>query len=98
MRPHGTGLSCAGFCGGKVNGGRLRGVQILLQCIQAGIPELPVLPYPIRYLVQFVQPCLAISFATLLADNDQTAFGQYLNMFVDGCAAHVEITGHGVDI
>ena len=113
MWPHGAGLCCAGFRGGGLHGVRLRGmwlrgaglcgirlrgIQILLQRIQAGIPKFPVLPYPIRYFVQFVQSCLAISFATLLADNDKPAFGQYLNMFVDGGAAHIEITRHGVDI
>ena len=73
-------------------------LQVNFQRVQPGIPELTVLPHPIRNLMQLFELGLIIAFAALLPHNDQAALRQYLHVFIDSCAADIEIAGDRIDV
>ena len=73
-------------------------IKVVLQRIQPGIPELAVLLYPIRNLMQFFQLRLIKPFPALLFDHDQPAFRQYFDMLVYRSAAHIEIPGDRINV
>src|SRR5579859_6171509 len=77
---------------------RLLFAQIIFQCAQAGIPILPVLPYPIRYFAQPLQPGFTEPFPSPLLHDNEAAFGKDLDVLVDGCPADREVVGDGIDI
>jgi len=72
--------------------------QEIFQRVQLIVPEYPVLFDPLRYLVQLLQFRLAVPFPAHLFDGDESALGQYLDMFGDSGAAYLELIRHSVQI
>src|SRR5882757_7943992 len=103
MKKAAPGWRCPGNCPAGVNSfpfaifflfWLLHYFQIFTQGVEAGSPDLPVQFYPIRYLIELLQPGFTITFAALLFHDHQAAFREDLHMLVDRRTADIEILCH----
>ena len=61
-------------------------------------PLFAVMVGPRRNLFERVQPGFAVAFPSLLLDVDETAFGQYFDVFVNGGATYLKVFGDRMNV